>query len=288
MKKMKVRSLYLTLLGLVSLTVISCSDDDHEEIVNFDINLLVGDWISIEAGNATEVNYSYSHSLKGSIYRNIESNPDLYENMSGTWFYYIKNGIINTEMLYNSSANVKTVSYKLSKLDNYNLELRNQELGSSELYMRIVEKKKVAKGDEFDVNFSDVSFTVTDYISTSPSILSIDSLGHAIAKKAGIAYVIMKSQDHSAVVRVEVGSLITSLAEELFVTIDDVLNRMGKPDVEGVIDQNKAIQYSLSNSSLDIIQYRYDESTRDITTILVSYGSDEEYSSDVSYIKTNY
>jgi hypothetical protein len=70
------------------------------------------------------------------------------------------------------------------------LELRNQDLGSTETFYKVVESKYLTVGQNTNIDYlSNVSITATNYASSNPEIAKIESDYSITAVTSGIAYI---------------------------------------------------------------------------------------------------
>lgn len=189
---------------LVSIILLcSCHKDDGEKN-DFDTSVLYGEWYSNVDGIVTDLSLS-SMTLAGNVYKTEGAEMVLYEKWTGSWLYYSENKILSMSIYYSSTHNQTLHNYQIVKVDDYTLILRDQNLGTVDSYNKVIESKKLGINEEYDIGYLKThTITATSYISSNPSIASVDNNGHVKAKKAGAAFISISSNVGTLIVKVEV------------------------------------------------------------------------------------
>lgn len=188
----------LSILGLVS------CHNDKEEDVSFDTSVLIGEWYNNSNGVIIDLTLTKAF-LSGIVYNNIDSEFEKYEDWSGYWGYTSSTGVLSMIILHTATGMEFSSHFKLLSSDMYSLKLRDQELGSTEIYNKIVESKNLSVGTVYDINYIKAnSISASGYNSTNPTIVSVDSNGHVTANKAGVAFISITTNVGTLIVKVEV------------------------------------------------------------------------------------
>lgn len=182
----------------------SCSKDNNEIEPLFDTSVLYGEWYSNIDGVVTDLKLS-SMTLAGSVYKTEESELVLFEKWTGPWVYLTENKILNMSILHSSTQHETTHYYKIVKVDDYSLSLRDQEFGFVDSYSKIVESKKLGVGEEYDIGYLKTKLiTATNYNSSTPFVASVDDNGLILAKKTGIAFISVSTNVGTIIIKIEV------------------------------------------------------------------------------------
>lgn len=189
---------------LVSIFLLCSCHKDDEKKNDFDTSVLYGEWYSNVDGIVTDLSLS-SMTLAGNVYKTEGAEIVLYEKWTGSWLYYSENKILSMSIYYSSTHNQTLHNYQIVKVDDYTLNLRDQNLGTVDSYNKVIESKKLGINEEYDIGYLKTNtITATSYISSNPSIASVDNNGHVKAKKAGIAFISVSSNVGALIVKVEV------------------------------------------------------------------------------------
>lgn len=276
------------LLALTLGAIVSCGDDSEDEKKGkFDMSQFLGEWCAVSGSTATQLSMA-NMSFTGLVYTNLNTQPELYEELSGAWIYYPENDMLQMNVAHSATLTQATNSYKVLKATSNLLQLREQKTGAVEEYYKLVQTLNLEAGGEASIaSYLDAA----SYTSTNTSICEVNGSGIVTAKGQGVAFVTATDGSGNAiVVKIEVKARVASYVAELLGTIDDILAKHGEPSVSGTIGSNKAVLYKQPSfdTAIKNLQYQYDESTREVTRILMSYQSDTEHQSDTNFIKANY
>lgn len=287
---------HLTYTLLVSLTIgfTACgsdSDDGGNNKGKYTSSLFQGQWCAMDGGVAMVLNLEQS-SLTGEVYLNLNTTPTLYETLSGTWYYYSANDMMQLEMLHSSNGNRSTESYKVVQANDQMMKLREQSTGAEDVFYRLVGTRTLDQGSSFTISYDGGgSFQPVGYSSSNNSIATVDNKGLVTATGQGVAFIsVYSAQDEVVVVKVEVAGIVENFTKEVLSNIDAIIQRYGTPDLTGQSGQSQAIAYRQPSAypALNIMQYQYDESTREVTRILTRYNTMEGYTADASFVIANY
>ena len=289
---MNIKKLALFLLVVLTIGITACSSDsDSDSKGKYESSLFQGQWCAVEGPVAMILNLEKS-SLTGEVFLNLNTTPTLYETLSGTWYYYSANNMMQLEMLHSSDGHQITTTYKVLKANSLLISMREQSTGAEDVFYRLVDSRTIDEGNSFVINYNGgTSFQAVSYASSNPSIASVDNTGKVTAKGQGVAFISAYSQQEEAVIiKVKVIGNVEHFVTELTSDIETITRTHGTPDVTGQSGQNQAILYRQpeSHPSLSALQYQYDESTRKVTRILTLYKTSEGYKGDADYIKANY
>lgn len=274
----------LSLVGLFFLG--SCSDNNDELITQSrDMSLLLGNWCTVnDFGQATVLELYSSHRISGvSYYSGDEGNKE--EAFSGVWVYYSNNDVLSMQLVYSSSLQANSTSFKLVTLTENELSIANQDLNESSVsYYHLKGTKSASIGETIQLDGNGISSVV----SSNPSSVVAKSDGTVKAVAPGKSFVLVVDENGSHYVIVDVESIEDMFMSEVIGNIDDVLATHGTPDVEGTIGMNSAVLYRTNlPDGYKALQYQFDATTREVTRILVQYGEKSAWDSSVSQLKNN-
>lgn len=267
----------------------ACSDDETIERPVYHSKDFQGEWFCQE--NATFLKISYTN-FNGTIYSDMESESKIEMNIIGKWTFFPTNSIVRMNMSY--AKHSETRDYKVLKVDKNTLELVDIDFNTKFVYHKVIGECELAIGENFDISVND--FTPSLYSTISPTIAKIDNQGHVKALNKGTTFV--KAESGSDIVYAKINVIrVPCYLQELFSTIDKIIERLGEPDDIILIDENnpnsnlEAI-YKTSSSIKDLglvyLYYVYDKDTREISIISTYYKTPSIFNDDLLYIKDKY
>lgn len=279
------------LMALVIGITACSSDSDSDSKGKYESSQFHGQWCAIDGPVAMVLNMETS-SLTGEVYLNLSTTPTLYETLSGTWGYYPSNDMIQMQLLHSSNGHQQTESYKIVQANSRMMKLREQSTGAEDVFYRLIDTRAVDEGSSFTINYDGGgSFQPASYSSSNTSIATVDYKGQVTAIGQGIAFIsVFSQQSETVVVKVQVTGTIGHFVAEVMSNIDAVIRSHGTPDAAGQYGQNHAILYKqpMSHPALNIIQYQYDDTTREVTRILTRYNDITSHTADADFVKANY
>lgn len=289
---MNIKHFASILLMSLTIGITACSDSDTDDNNGkYEGSQFQGQWCAIDGPVAMILNLEKS-SLTGEVYLNLNTTPTLYEMLSGTWYYYPANDMLQLDMLHTSNGHQSTGSYKIVQTTNRVMKLREQSTGAEDVFYRLVETRTLDQGSSFTVSYDGGgSFQPIGYTSSNNLIVSVDSKGKVTATGQGVAFIsVYSAQDETVVFKINVVGIVGQFTSEVVSNIDAIINIHGAPDVTGQSGQNQAILYRQPSAypALSALQYQYDESTREVTRILTRYATMEGYTADANFVLANF
>lgn len=283
------KQFYIFIIVFLSFGLTACNNDDNDDQI-IDNSLFAGEWCMVdESGEINEMTLSSSHSVEGNLYYAEEGITTLQESFSGSWIFYPANNILTMQIYHPSTMISSTTSYKVEKLDNYTMQIRNQELGNLEAYYRLTSTKTMSVGSQVDISNVGVS-SANKFYSSNTDIITVDNNGTVTALKAGTAYVLIALDKKAAFVKIKVESRSDVFGREVCMKVSDILDIHGTPDFMGEWNGNYIIAYIASNKDTDLqgVQYYYSEDSQEIHKILLGYKSEDVFGEDLALIKSQY
>lgn len=283
------KQFYIFIIVFLSFGLTACNNDDNDEQI-IDNRLFAGEWCMVdESGEINEMILSSSHSVEGNLYYAEEGITTLQESFSGSWVFYPANNILTMQIYHPSTMILSTISYKVEKLDDYTMQIRNQELGNLEAYYRLTNTKTMSVGSQVDIKNVGIS-SANKFYSSNTDVITVDNNGTVTALKAGTAYVLTALDKKAAFVKIKVESRSDVYGREICMKVSDILDIHGTPDFIGEWNGNYIIAYIASNKDTDLqgVQYYYSENSQDIYRILLGYKSEDVFGEDLALIKSQY
>lgn len=281
--------LSVIILAAAASVLVCCGSDDDSNNSTLDPELLKGTWVCLDevAATATILSIGNGNALSGEIFEDISANSHRTETLSGKWAFFPANNVLNMDILYGSTLEAKTTPYQVQQLNQNTMVLRNQSLGSVERYHKVIGRDKKAAGQAFDIPSNNDA--AASFSTTNNAVATVDERGHVTTVGSGIAFIKITTGTATNVYIIEVPYRVEDFLTELSSDIDAIRKAHGNPDAEGRI-QNMAIVYRQSSfdKDLSVIQYEYDEQTREITRITTIYRSASVFELDKTYITSNY
>lgn len=279
---------FITALGFTA-----CGGDEEKETDDFNSSIFSGEWcmLDVQSNTATMMTINSDYTFAGRVYDNISVYPFVFETISGHWMYYPANKVLNMDVLHSATHIQKTTAYNVQKIDDYTLQVRNQEFGTTEVYHHIAGVRSATLGEVFDlskaINLPDGT-TPTAYSTSHKGIATVDKQGRVTITGTGTVFISIEASEGSMIYIVNIPSRIEIFSAEVCSSIDAIISAHGKPDMEGAIGKNKAIFYSQPSfdKGLSSLQYHYDENTREVTRVLAKYATSEVFESDKAVVKT--
>ena len=278
---------YLFFIIAATLLIVACSSDDEvKEKPVMESSMFQGEWFSED--NYTYLQMGYA-SFSGCTYEEKENIPKNGVDLVGKWIFYPTNRIVRLQILYSTTGYSESRDYKAISIDDNTMILYDMELNAQYTYHKVVSQEELLMGESFNAN--NLLVQGSSFSSTSNFVAKVDGQGRVVATGPGTAYIKAVSGSNTIFFRVDVKSRIDSYAEELFLTIDDIIEKYGTPDYNGPSDTpTMVISYtkSINDASMSYIHYKYDEETREISQIAMNYSNDESFNSDLLYLKAHY
>jgi len=193
-----------SLLMILSLFLLTSCHKESSEQINFDTSVLIGEWYSYNAGVVTDLTLTSSF-LSGSVYKNVDSEITKYDDWSGYWMYSSSNSILSMNILHTATGHETSHHFKILSTNTYTISLRDQKLGSTDVYNKIVESKYLTIDAESNITYlKENSISAVEYRSSNSSIVEVDSSGHVIAHAQGIAFISISTNVGILIVKVVV------------------------------------------------------------------------------------
>lgn len=196
----------ITFLSTVAF-FIACDSEKEESMIKDD-QIFHGEWLQISSdGNfATDITFEHLN-FSEDLYSDINNLPNRYARVSGRWSYIAASEIIQldgTQTWIQSSAKEPfSEIYVVVQQNEWLLELRNQDLGSTETFYKIIESKYLSVGQNTNIDYlSNVSITATNYASSNPEIAKIESDKSITAVSYGIAYITITTNVGKMIVKI--------------------------------------------------------------------------------------
>ena len=282
------KGIFPLFLMVLSIGFSACSEDEDDTVI--DSTLFAGLWcMSDESGEIIELSLTNSHVVEGYLYCQEEGITYLNDNFTGTWFFYPTNDILVMHVYHPSTMQSNTISYKVVKLDDTTLQIRNQELGNLEAYYHLADSKTLSVGGHINIGNAGVS-SANKFYSSNNEVVSVDNNGNVTALQAGMAYILTSLDNQAAFVKINVESRAELYGREVCMYLEDVMELRGTPDVMTELDGEMIVLYkeSLDDADLVGIQYYYDANTHEITRLLTAYKSEEMFERDLTYVRSFY
>ena len=274
---------------------VACSDDDKEIKINYDIDVIDGDWLQYNSGEATATEATFSikgYTYNGIIYATQGNACTQADTQEGFFAFNHDTQYLRFSIMSEKTGNLKIRAFALQSASDCNISLLNVEFNTIEEYSRIVSKHEVEVGDVIDNSYvAKAGLSGAEFTSLNPSTASVDSEGNITALATGVTFVLAKAGDKQVAVKIDVKSKAWVYASYIGQTIDNVLNIFGSPDVEGSTSETTdAVLYLSPANDLNLshIQFQYDKTTLEIVRILSIYIDKNNFDAEADYIAKNY
>ena len=120
---------------------------------------------------------------------------------------------------------------------------------------------------------------------------SVSADGVVSGLQGGTAFISVEGNQTTCYVKVRVNSRVDRFAAETHLSISEVVNKYGDPDVTGSLGGVKAgILYNVSNpdSELTLVQYDYDILTNEVILIHTAYKLEDTFFADIDYMEEHF
>lgn len=200
------KNIIFALTLLITLTFIACDSDIVESQI-MDEQVFYGEWcqISSDASKIRDITFEHLNYSEEQFFDKDQSNQ--HARVSGRWSFIVASNIIQMEgtRTWTAISAMEPVSeiYVVIQQNEWLLELRNQDLGSTETFYKVVESKYLSAGQNTNIDYlSNVSKTATNYVSSNPEIAKIESDNSITAVSSGIAYITITANVGKMIVKV--------------------------------------------------------------------------------------
>lgn len=272
--------IYGIVVALIAVALTSCNDDDDIAMESSSPSYnseIVGEWAWIgDNGEYTLINLDDNHTVKGETYVSMpEGNKSV--SLSGIWYYYASGGVLRIRGNVDNSLHYHDINYQLKKSGKNSMLFVNQEVHSEQLFLRVKQSMEIYVGDFLEINDGEIK--------NAESIIDVTT---GEAKAPGICFI--EYGTDGDVCRVNVLHRVEKYMNLISDNIDDVLKAMGSPDVQGTVGNNQAVLYrqSLNVDYISAVQIHFDDSTREVTKILVQYKDTDALLEDYLYFLEEY
>lgn len=274
------------LLGLccvvLSFLVLTSCDEDND-VVDYkphNVSDLVGEWVCIgEDGEYTVLNLENNHTVKGESLLSLPDNNKTVT-LSGIWFYYKNGNVLKIEGEIDGSLQRKDYHYSVRELGDNSIVLLNQEVSSLQTYRRVkshIDKFMGEKIDEVSLThvYNDRLINPETNVALNPGICFIEGTDGGTSSSLYYVNILHRSE---------------KMMNCLSLSIDEIMEEFGTPDVTGQVGQNQAVLYKIGKTPeyLSNLQIHYDLITREVTRILAKYSDIDDFMSDYEYFLENY
>lgn len=211
--------------SIVCLAISSCADDDNSGITNPIRGSIVGEWFNDQSKGSEKlfaVGHYYDDGAYDKCFVWINKDQNSYDYSNGTYSF------INS--IYTENINNASTSFDVQYMDGYSLIISNSDLGAFEKFNRIVDTYDMVVGEERLYVIEDIDFIPTEYVSTDPSIATVDDAGIIHAVKQGMTFIKATSSLGTAVICINVtdpNNIIDDFASYIGASIDDIKNIYG-------------------------------------------------------------
>lgn len=274
---------------------VACSDDDKEIKINYDIDVIDGDWLQYNSGEATATEATFSikgYTYNGIIYATQGNACTQTDTQEGFFVFNHDTQYLRFSIMSEKTGNLKIRAFALQSASDCNISLLNVEFNTIEEYSRIVSKHEVEVGDVIDNSYvAKAGLSGAEFTSLNPSTASVDSEGNITALAAGVTFVLAKAGDKQVAVKIDVMSRARVYSSYIGKSIDKILNIYGTPYDEGVTSATSyGVLYANPSNDLNLsyIQFQYDAITREIVVILAIFADKNAYDTEADYIDKHY
>ena len=199
------RSILITFLSTVAF-FIAC-DSEKEEARIMDDRVFYGEWCQISSDGYRIRDIIFEHLNYSEEQFFDKDQSDHHATVSGRWSFFAASDIIEmtgTRTWTDISAKEPvSETFVVLQQNEWLLELRNQSLGSIETFYKVVESKNLSINQNTNIDYlSSVSITATNYASSNPEIVKIESDNSITAVSSGIAYITITANVGKMIVKV--------------------------------------------------------------------------------------
>ncbi|MBP5772383.1 MAG: hypothetical protein J6W75_13730 [Bacteroidaceae bacterium] len=277
------------ILLAAALTWVACGSDPVEEEVTINESSFYGEWVTfnMEGDYATDIVLKNTRQLTTTTYTGISTNAVVNNEDVGPWVYYPDNKVLRI-----TPTHELAIDYSVVEMSANMMKLRNRDLNLTETYYRIVETQDVDAGQRISIQWlaQHTDFEVQSITSSNQYGLSVSGQEIYAGTRAGLVFVTLSSNKETVVVKLNVSSRITKFTAEVLFDIDTIIATHGTPDATEEGEQTSYIAYHQSSfdDGLNIIQYKYDVNTREVTRIDIVYKTPEGFKADENDVKSTY
>lgn len=267
----------------IALSLGACESEDIPEQPVIEAAMFRGEWFSEETSTYLFMGYN---SFEGSIYKDMEEIPEEGESINGNWTFFPVNNLLRMQVHYTKSQFSKTRDYKVISIDDHSMKLLDIYLNTEYIYYKVTDDYMLLPGDKISIS----GMNADTYEVVSPKVAKIEASGLLTARSTGTTFVSASKDQSKQYVRIDVFSRVEAYLQELLSSIDDVIEKYGKPDRgPAQISQDKpmmSIAYieNINDCGLVYIEYRYHPESREISKIFTVSANKELFDKDRSYM----
>lgn len=275
---------------LFILAFVACSNDDSDskwDVPVYDNTMFVGEWVSVNQSKTLYSNLILLNSTRCDfiLYQNQTGEKSVFKEDHGSWSWYQ-----NRQLLGFSLGSNHAPYHQIVELSSGKMLLRNIENNTTDEYYRVVEVVDVEAGQSSAIqslkNLSGLSLS-----SSNEVVATVSEDGVVSGLQGGTAFISVEGGETTCYVKVRVNSRVDRFASETHLSIGEVIEKYGDPDLTGSLGGVKAgILYNVSNpdSELTLVQYDYDILTNEVILIHTAYKSEETFSADIDYMDEHF
>lgn len=275
---------------LFILAFVACSNDDSEskpDVPVYDNTMFVGEWVSVNQSKTLYSNLVLRNSTRCDfvLYQNQTGEKSVFKEEYGSWSWYQNRQLIGFSLSSSHAPYHQIVEFSTDKMI-----LRNIETNTTDEYYRVVEVVDVEAGQSAVIQYlqdkSGLSLS-----SSNEVVASVSADGVVSGLQGGTAFISVEGNQTTCYVKVRVNSRVDRFAAETHLSISEVVNKYGDPDVTGSLGGVKAgILYNVSNpdSELTLVQYDYDILTNEVILIHTAYKLEDTFFADIDYMEEHF
>ena len=273
----------------IILTFVACDNDDSSQpdVPVYDNTMFVGEWVFVNNSKTIYSDLILQNSTRCDfiLYQNQTGEKSVFKSDFGSWSWYQ-----NRQLLGFSLSATHVPYHQIVELSEDKMSLRNIENNTTDDYYRVVEVVDVEAGQSADIQYlqgkSGLSLS-----SSNEVVATVSEDGKVIGQQGGTAFIAVEGGETTVYVRVRVNSRIDRFAAETHLSIDEVMEKYGDPDITGSLGGVKyGILYNVSNpdSELTLVQYDFDILTNEVILIHTAYKSEETFFADIEYMEEHF
>jgi hypothetical protein len=279
----KITFYILTLLAFVACNKDADSSDKPSEQV-FDNIQFVGEWVSVNGSKTLYTNILLHNSLKLDyfLYKNETGEKSIYQEDHGSWSWYQNRQIMGFSLMNNTVP-----FHQILELTTGKMLLRNTATNAKDAYYRVVETINLEAGQTAAIQYLQ-SHSGLSLSSSNESVATVSADGTINGLQGGTAFISLEGGEELCFVKVNVNSRVDRYAAETHLTIDEIVDKYGEPDLTGSLGGIKyGYLYNVSNpdSELTLVQYDFDLLTNEIILIHTAYKSEDIFYADIEYME---
>lgn len=279
----KITFYILTLLAFVACNKDADSSDKPSEQV-FDNTQFVGEWLSVNGSKTLYTNILLHNSLKLDyfLYQNETGEKSVFLEDHGSWSWYQNRQTMGFSLIYN-----KVPYHQILELTTGKMSLRNTKTNAKDTYYRVVETVNIEAGQTAAIQYLQ-SHSGLSLSSSNETVATVSADGTINGLQGGTAFISLEGGEELCYVKVNVNSRVDRYAAETHLTIDEIVDKYGEPDLTGSLGGIKyGYLYNVSNpdSELKLVQYDFDLLTNEIILIHTAYKSEDIFYADIEYME---